>query len=129
TKLKVRKDNLVKTSSQRLPTVETPVRSISTSLEKKGAQILYSKSFNQPTSKYVSTSTYLRDSDQKPANVPKRHKSAYHSSSPAPVYQRKSTPPFKDFSDIPPRLRIGKHDYIVQRRNLTPDHAYENYNL
>ncbi|CAF3583359.1 unnamed protein product, partial [Adineta steineri] len=42
TKLKVRKDNLVKTSSQRLPTVETPVRSISTSLEKKGAQILYS---------------------------------------------------------------------------------------
>ncbi|UJR31464.1 hypothetical protein I4U23_018953 [Adineta vaga] len=120
TKPKVQKQYSVRTDIRRLPPIQIPIRSNSIPSRKKRVTAVQSTIAARPKPKYVSSFTYQRDPVQKPVYIPERRNSVHYVST-RPVYHRKLTPPAKDTSDVNRRIRIGKHDYIVQRRTEAAD--------
>ncbi|CAF0998225.1 unnamed protein product [Adineta ricciae] len=121
---KMKKDDTVRQSTQRLPAIRVPAQTTSMPPQKKRVTTIRTITIPQRTPKYAASTTYREDPGPQPVYVPKRQDSPRYPPKRPSVYQLKSPTPAKDTMDISQRVRIGKHDYVVQRK--TEDTGYKN---
>ena len=121
---KMKKGDNVQQSNQRLPAIQVPTRTTSIPPQKKRVTTIRTITIPQTTPKYAASTAYREDPGPQPVYVPKRQDSPRYPSKRPSFYQLKSPAPVNNTRDTSQRIRIGKHDYVVQRK--TEDTGYKN---